>query len=67
MEIQITIKENLRTLASFYKVTLDYLLGIGDDQDFTTIAAHHEEEDWTEEELQDIEEFKRFLLSKRKK
>lgn len=34
---------------------------------FTTIAAHHDGETWTEEELQDIEEFKQFLLSKRKK
>ena len=31
----------------------------------TTIAAHHDEEEWTEEELNEIEEFKKFVLSKR--
>lgn len=31
-----------------------------------TIAAHHDGDDWTEEELEEIEEFKRFVLSKRK-
>ena len=35
--------------------------------DITTIAAHHDEEDWTEEELNEIEEFKKFVLSKRNK
>ncbi|WP_025718983.1 helix-turn-helix domain-containing protein [Paenibacillus polymyxa] len=37
-------------------------LEIGDIQ---TIAAHHDGEDWTEEELQDIEEFKELLKLKR--
>ncbi len=32
-----------------------------------TIAAHHDEEDWTEEELDEIEQFKKYVLSKRKK
>lgn len=31
-----------------------------------TIAAHHDNEEWTEEELDEIEEFKKFVLSKRK-
>jgi len=31
-----------------------------------TIAAHHDGEDWTEEELKEIERFKEFLKSKRK-
>lgn len=30
-----------------------------------TIAAHHDGEDWTEEELEDIERFKAFIKSKR--
>lgn len=30
-----------------------------------TIAAHHEGEDWTEEELEEIERFKAFVRSKR--
>lgn len=32
-----------------------------------TIAAHHDDEDWTEEELAEIEEFKKFVKSKRNK
>lgn len=31
-----------------------------------TIAAHHDGDDWTEEELEDIERFKEFVRSKRK-
>ncbi len=34
--------------------------------DIETIAAHHDGEDWTEEELREIERFKEFLRSKRK-
>jgi hypothetical protein len=30
-----------------------------------TIAAHHEGEDWTEEELEDIKKFKEFLKARR--
>lgn len=32
-----------------------------------TIAAHHDGEDWTEEELEEIEKFKEYLRSKRNK
>ncbi len=34
-------------------------------RDVETIAAHHEREEWTEEELTDIEKFKEFVRSKR--
>lgn len=34
--------------------------------DIQTIAAHHDGEDWTEEELAEIERFKEFLRMKRK-
>jgi hypothetical protein len=30
-----------------------------------TIAAHHDGEDWTEEELEDIEKFKEFVRMRR--
>lgn len=35
--------------------------------DISTLAAHKDEIDWTEEELKDIEDFKKYVLSKRKK
>lgn len=35
--------------------------------EISTIAAHHEGEEWTNEELAEIEEFKRYVLSKRGK
>ena len=31
-----------------------------------TIAAHHEEEEWSDEELAEIEKFKEYVRSKRK-
>lgn len=56
--------ETARYLAAFFNTTLDELLGI--DQDVQSIAAHHDGEDWTEEELEEIRKFKEFVLSKRK-
>jgi transcriptional regulator with XRE-family HTH domain len=35
-------------------------------EDIGTVAAHHDGEDWTEEELEEIERFKEFVRSKRK-
>lgn len=32
----------------------------------STIAAHHDEEEWTDEELAEIEDFKKYVRSKRK-
>lgn len=34
--------------------------------DIETIAAHHDGEDWSEEELRKIEEFKEFVKSQRR-
>ena len=34
-------------------------------RDITTLAAHHDGGEWTEEELTDIEKFKEFVRSKR--
>ncbi len=36
-----------------------------DEDEIDTIAAHHDGEDWTEEELEEIERFKAYILSKR--
>lgn len=35
--------------------------------DIITIAAHHDGEEWTEEELEELENFKEYIKSKRKK
>lgn len=38
-----------------------------DDYEPTTIAAHHDADEWTDDELQEIEQFKKYVKSKRKK
>ncbi|HAM79625.1 helix-turn-helix domain-containing protein [Ornithinibacillus bavariensis] len=63
--------ENVKKVADFFNVSVDYLLGRTDKQvinvenEPSTIAAHHEGEDWTEEELEEIERFKEFIKTKR--
>lgn len=59
----------LKKLAAYFNCSLDYLADddIPDDgYSIHTIAAHHDGEEWTDEELDEIEEFKKFVLSKRK-
>ena len=56
----------LKKLSSYFGCSLDYLADDDISEDsINTIAAHHDSEDWTEEELNEIEEFKKFVLSKR--
>lgn len=57
--------DRLEKVADYFNVSVDYLLGRTDDKDIHTIAAHHDGEEWTEEELKTIEEFKRFVKSQR--
>lgn len=45
---------------------LEEMANKSDIDDMDTIAAHHEGEDWTEEELEEIERFKEFIRSRRK-
>ena len=56
----------LKKLAAYFECSLDYLADddVPDDS-IHTIAAHHDSEDWTDEELDEIEAFKKFVLSKR--
>lgn len=54
----------LQRLARELEVTLEYFV---DDYEPETIAAHHDGEEWTSEELDEIEEFKKYVKSKRKK
>ena len=60
-------QDKLQKIADFFGVTLDYLMNGTYDNQINTIAAHHDEAEWTEEELEEIEEFKRYVLSKREK
>lgn len=55
-------------LADYYKVSVDYLLGRTDKRnydDIETIAAHHDGDEWTDEELEDIEKFKEYVRMRR--
>jgi len=54
--------EHARILSTFFSVKLDQLLGL---DEIETIAAHHDGEEWTEEELEEIESFKKFIKMKR--
>lgn len=58
--------ERLESVADYFNVSVDYLLGRTEETEIQTIAAHHDGEDWTEEELDEIERFKEFVKAKRK-
>ncbi|WP_368431738.1 helix-turn-helix domain-containing protein [Sutcliffiella sp. BMC8] len=61
--------ETLQKVADYFDVSTDYLLGRTDKKridDIETIAAHHVGDEWTEEELEEIERFKEFVRMKRK-
>ena len=63
--------DTLNKLADFFGVTTDYILGrtnhkkTSQDYKIETIAAHHDGDEWTEEELDEIEQFKEFVRMKR--
>ena len=60
--------DKLSRVADHFDVSTDYLLGRTEDRTGTlTIAAHKNNgEEWTEEELKKIEDYKRLLLLDRK-
>lgn len=58
--------ETLKKVADYFNVSVDYLLGRTDDEEIQTIAAHHDGDDWTDDELDEIERFKEFVRLKRK-
>jgi len=66
--------ETLTKLANFFNVSVDYLLGRTNirsinetitDNDSMTGSHEHVDEEWTEEELEEIETFKEFIKMKR--
>ena len=60
--------KTLTFLAEYFGVSIDYLLGridIKNPYEIETIAAHIDGDEFTEEELQDIEQFKEFVKMRR--
>lgn len=68
--------EKVRELCHCYKADSDALMQKAvtefkalysiNDSEPASIAAHHEEEEWSDEELAEIERFKEYVRSKRK-
>ena len=55
-------------LAEIYNTSVDFILGKTDIRTpIETLAAHHEGEEWTEEELEEIERLKEVVKMKRQK
>lgn len=67
--------EIVRIFADYFQVSADYLAGLSEESKprvtekggLYTIAAHHEGEEWTEDELEEIEKFMEFVKSKENK
>ncbi|MDF2530874.1 MAG: cro/C1-type DNA-binding domain protein [Clostridia bacterium] len=63
--------DNAKVIANFFGKSLDYIIGVEDStndntqNELLTVAAHHDGVDWTEEELKELEDFKKYVLSKR--
>lgn len=60
--------DKLEILAKALRVSPGFLMGWEENsnEEVHTIAAHKDGTEWTEEELEDIENFKKYVLSKRK-
>lgn len=57
--------DKVDALAKYFRINRSDLIE-EPKEEVDTIAAHHDSEKWTQEELDEIEEFKKYVLSKRK-
>lgn len=57
--------DRLEAVADYFNVSVDFLLGRTEETNIQTIAAHHDGEEWTDEEMEEIERFKEFVRMKR--
>jgi len=60
--------QNVITVCKALGITVDELEAMArdsDDDDIKTIAAHHDGDEWTDEELETIKKFKEFVRSQR--
>lgn len=55
----------VKQIAELFGVSMDAITNENLYDEVNTIAAHHDEVDWTEDELKEIEDFKKYVLSKR--
>ena len=62
--------ETLETIADYFNVSIDYLLGRESKTvrlvDPTTLAAHFDGDEYTEDELAEIHQFAEFVKNRRK-
>jgi len=58
--------ETVKSICKALGISLAALDDYETQMELNTLAAHHDNEDWTEEELAEIEAFKEFVRSKRK-
>ncbi|MBQ6448567.1 MAG: helix-turn-helix transcriptional regulator [Bacillus sp. (in: Bacteria)] len=61
--------DNVLKVCKGLNITTDQLEKMANEEDYEieTIAAHHDGEEWTEEELEEIERFKQFVKARRSK
>jgi len=60
--------DKLQKISKYFGVSIEYLMTgkESEESNVNTIAAHHDNYDFTDEELAEIEDFKKYVLSKRK-
>lgn len=59
--------KTLKAICDVLDIDMNEIYGRQNDEYLpNVIAAHHDDDDWTEEELSEIEDFKQFVKSKRK-